>query len=242
MNTKEKIRQYFNKAKTSYDQNCQLQMTIGQQLISLIKQNNIPINSIIDIGCGTGIVTKQLAEEIYYREFHAIDIADQLLFIAKKRLQAFHIDAYELDMDHLFKIDRTFDVVFSNMSLHWSQHVLSTFNIISNIINKNGLFVFSIPLQGTFPELRNHFAIHPFVDGMIIEKQLSQIGYDVLTSKIEKIVLSFPNTITALKSIKNVGANYVAKNRIQGLRGSSFLNDITINEVTYIIGYFVAKK
>jgi hypothetical protein len=45
-----------------------------------------------------------------------------------------------------------------------------------------------------------------------------------------------------LHSIKQIGANYVPKRVSAGLSGKAFLNRLDLRKLTYVIGYFVAKK
>jgi malonyl-CoA O-methyltransferase len=238
----EKIKFNFNKASKSYDENCQLQMQVGNQLIQSVHQYQPSPLHIIDLGCGTGLVTQRCAAAFHYQEFHAVDIAKALLTRAEERLLTLKIKVYEVDFDKLPRFDCLFDLVFANMSLQWSRDLNSTFFAIKNILQPNGCLAFSIPLAGTLAELNYHFSVQPFFSSNDIYKQLVQHNYRIIFSQQEKTIFQFDNVLSMLKSIKNVGANYVSNRISKGLRGKAALQVRTTPQLTYLIGYFIAKK
>ncbi|SRR5579883_500449 len=239
---KEKIKAHFNKANKSYDEHCQLQQYVGNKLITLLKPFSPPYANIIDIGCGTGITTQHLAKQLSYQAFHAIDIATQLLSVANERLLPLGIHTYEGDMDKLFSPPPYFDIIFSNMALHWSMNLAETINKIAALANMQGILAFSLPLPRTLLELQRAFSLNNFIDASKIENYLRDNSYEILIQQTEKITLSFDNTRAALASIKKVGANYVQHRTRIGLRGKSVMHQINLSKITYVIGYFIARK
>lgn len=242
MNEVEKIKSHFNKADHSYDSHCQLQMTVGENLINFIKHHSHSYPRIMDLGCGTGIVSQRFASEFSHQEFHAIDIANSLLAKAKTRLLPIGANVYETDFDDLPPYHQAFDLVFSNMSLQWSANLTTTLQNLKNILNPQAIIAFSIPLTGTLTELKHNFSLNHFLSQDLIQQQLAQCGYDVLIQHREKKILRFDNLLAMLRSIKDVGANFVGKRIHKGLRGKSFLQVRMAQQLTYVIGYFIAQK
>ncbi len=235
------LKKYFNKAASSYDDNAILQESTGNKLFSLIRENAFSHENIIDIGCGTGLMTKVLATHLTYHTFHALDISENSLSIAKKRLQPFNIQFIESHFD-TFEPNMTFDLIYSNMSLHWSENIFLTIKRLLSLLKKNGKLVFSIPMQGTFIELKPHVRVQQFVEKNTIINQ-----FKVLHHETENIILTFPSMLTALQSIKKTGANYVSQN-FSGLQCNPFLKKLLLNPshdsttLTYHIGYFVLES
>lgn len=76
---------------------------------------------ILDIGCGDGKVTAEIASHVPSGYVVGIDSSEEMIFFAREKfpeakypnLTFKHIDARELNFN------REFDIVFSNAALHW---------------------------------------------------------------------------------------------------------------------------
>lgn len=233
----------------SYDVNCNLQKNVGKRLMELLSPFKTHTSNIIDLGCGTGIVTEMLAKQTSYANFHAVDIAEQMLITAKKRLNFYQIDVYANDFENFKNTDTKFDLVFSNLSLHWSLDFPRTLENVKHVMNDQGILAFTIPLQGTFSELNTN-SVNPFIDLAYIDNLLATYGYEIKVSCRESFIYNFENKLNALKSIKKIGANFLINRNHFGLRGKAFLDNIINSQIisfnqptplTYVIGFFIVK-
>lgn len=235
------LKKHFNKASHTYDQHAVLQKYVGEKLLALIKANNFLHHHIIDIGCGTGLMTQEIATQLSYQTFHAIDIAENLLAVAKEKLKHHPIQFFESNFD-TFESHMQYDLIFANMSLHWSDNIIVTIQRLLNKLKKNGKLVFSIPLTDTFIELKTYLRLRQFND---IQQILDVFRVSLHFS--EKITYSFSSLREALHSIKKTGANHV-NNRLPGLQCNPFLKKLLLNPthdsttLTYHIGYFVVES
>jgi len=242
---KEKIKFSFNKAGDKYDQASLIQQQIGQKLIrSLLPSNKHNYSKIIDLGCGTGIATKQLADNLSFNKFHAVDFADNLLAIAAVRLKHHKIKLIEHDYDTL--PTNNFDLAFSNMALQWSLDLSSTLKTINNLLDHNGKIAFSIPIQGTLIELKST-SINQFHSPNTIKHLLSTQGFKIKKYFTKKYFNHFSSVLEALNSLKSTGTNCLIKKQQKTLIGKSFLNNIMSSQknsftLTYNIGFFIADK
>lgn len=236
------IKKSFNKSHDNYDNSCHVQKMVGTDLIRYLKQHSEHASHILDLGCGTGLITEKLANEYHYHTFHAIDLAPLLLCKAKERLQPLGISVTEANFDDLPAFDCGFDIIFSNMALHWSASFNPLLKALKSFLTKKGLLAFSIPLLGTFCELEGRYAYNDFLSAALIDDELKDQGYDRLMYHQEKFILPFEHSLAAFRSIKNVGANHVTTRANKGLRGKSFIKQFDIKQLTYIIGYFIAQK
>jgi len=237
---KNKIQQAFNRAADTYDENCHAQQQTGIKLIHLLKPLHTQANRLLDLGCGTGMTTQILASQYDSADFHAVDIATELLKKAKYRLP--HAKIHEMDFDSLSGFDSRFDIIYSNMALQWSTDLLSLLTNTHSLLHDNGSLAFSIPLTGTFKELKPHSAVNHFYDNEIILNTLIHSGYDVLINETENITLTFQNAMHALKSIKHIGANHVRERGQKSFSKKSHFEQLNFSELTYVIGYFIARK
>jgi len=241
------IKKCFNKAARTYDQHGNIQKKVGERLLTLLHPYFKEINTIIDLGCGTGFTTEKLANLYpFYQHFYAVDIADQLLKKATERLTHLTITIEEKNFNDFHYPHCAFDLVFSNMALHWSGDIKHTFLHIQNQMNKNGLFCFSLPLENTLQEFNS--VKKDFFSLEEIKNYLLSTKFSLLTYHKETILLTFSSIKEALLSLKLTGT-YYTRHRVTSLRGKSYLKEllqsVKINSpflLTYEIGYFLVRK
>ncbi len=251
---KQKLKECFNKAAAYYDQQSILQQRIGQslleQLVAVVPAvtgihagTTATVQRIIDLGCGTGIITEKLAQTFQYRQFYAVDIAEQLLLQAKTRLSPLGIEVFNADFEEYIAGTPLFNLAFANMALQWSFNFAHTLQKISSLLETKGLLAFSLPLAGTFTELSQNYPINKFYAAQEILDFLSQVQLTPLTFTTETIHLQFASLQAALWSIKAMGANYVKKeSRRTKPKAMNATQLLQPTGLTYEIGYFIAQK
>ena len=104
----------------TYDQVSRLvQYRWGQQVIKWRKWHGDEIA--MDAGCGSGLLTKQLAKQVPRGKVYAVDIDYNMIKRAKNNLKS--IDNIEIIQSSFTDVDlpTNVDVIFSNSALHWAQ-------------------------------------------------------------------------------------------------------------------------
>jgi len=102
----------------TYDQVSRLvQYKWGQQLIKCRKWRGNEI--VMDAGCGSGLLTKQLAKKVPKGKVYAVDIDSNMIKQAKTNLKSF--DNVEIMHSSFTDIalPEKIDIIFSNSALHW---------------------------------------------------------------------------------------------------------------------------
>ena len=72
MINKELIKKRFSKCITTYDENAKIQKRMAEKLFSLLERNDF--DKILEIGCGTGLLTKIAVEKLNFRTYTANDM------------------------------------------------------------------------------------------------------------------------------------------------------------------------
>ena len=72
---------------------------------------------ILDLGCGDGVLTKEMAEMVPEGNVLGIDASMGMIETAKKR-EAGNLRFLQMDINQL-DFESRFDVIFSNAALHW---------------------------------------------------------------------------------------------------------------------------
>lgn len=125
----------------------------NQALLDLImqvkqKRKANSVTSILDIGCGPANSTKMLAKHFRYAEILGIDNSQNMLNQASKNAMSKRIHFKLLCANtQLHTLNEKFDIILANASIHWIQDQHKLFNIVFNLLKKNGIFAVQIPLD-----------------------------------------------------------------------------------------------
>ena len=111
----------------------------------LLKEHGISDGLLLDLGCGTGKLTRLLAAEGY--DMIGVDLSDSMLDIAmEKRAQSGHNILYlQQDMREFELYGTVRAVICLCDSLNYlleEDDLLTTFKLVNNYLDPNGLFIF----------------------------------------------------------------------------------------------------
>ena len=238
-----RINYNFNKACRTYDKHCAVQNKICEKTIHLLLTHRNYFDSVGDFACGTGESTKQLVNNIQYKKCYGIDFSENLLNNAKNKLS--EVEFLLSDFDNVVFDDKSLDLVFSNMGLQWSFDLQKTFSVLGHYLKEDGLFVFSLPIDGNFPEIHPQNKIrtptHEAISDILKKLSLKIIKFENL-----EYTEKFPDQMTALRSIKNVGACLVRTTGFKFGLSRSHVKNIFLEEnsttLTYKIGIYIVEK
>lgn len=238
-----KIKYNFNKACKTYDRHCDVQNKICEKTIQLLLNHKNYFETAGDFACGTGESTKQLVSSIQYKKCYGIDFSENLLNNAKNKLSDVEFILSDFD-DSVFE-DESLDLIFSNMGLQWSIDLQKTFFVFNHYLKKDGLIAFSLPVDGNFQEIhaQNKIATltHESISELLEKLNLKIIQFENLTYTEE-----FSDQITALRSIKNVGARLVKSHGFKVGLSRSHIKNIFLTEktttLTYKIGIYIVGQ
>ena len=133
----------------------------GNSVIELIDADKD--SSVLDLGCGNGVLTKTLQEKGYLVK--GLDASKDLLDIAREKYPT--IEFVQGDATN-FTLSESVDVVFSNAVLHWinQEQQQDMLKCVYNALKKNGQFIFEFGGYG------NNQRIH-----RVLETYFLKYGY-----------------------------------------------------------------
>ena len=99
-----------------------------------------PGRDILDLGCGTGILTAKL-REWEARLVAAVDPSEEMLAIAREQVQC--VEFRNAHAAALPYGDESFDIVASSLVLHYVKDPRGVFREVARVLRKGGYFVFS---------------------------------------------------------------------------------------------------
>lgn len=241
---KNRIKMCFNNAWNTYDAYCSVQKTVCEKAVEILNRYRHQYKNVADIACGTGVSTQCLSERIDFNTLYGIDFSEKLLAIAKEKILRKPVEWITADFDDSVFEANSLELVFCNMGLQWSLNLKKTLALFYEYLQCSGVIAFTIPLEGTFPEIREtHKNI--FHSKQAVETILKACGFSEMCFQEEYLVESFDSQVDAINSIKSIGANCLMTNKnIRGRKFSEkaiFVND-NIRSLTYKVGIFLAIK
>jgi len=146
--------QEFSRFADQYDTYNNVQSEVAKRLVSMIEQKYY--NSIVDIGCGSGLIYKNIIERnISFREFIALDFSQKMLDIhpSNRDIKKIHFDFNNRKRFDLLK-DK-YDFVVSSSSLQWSQDLDMTLKEVSRLSKKIYFSFFTSKTFSTIHKVAN---------------------------------------------------------------------------------------
>lgn len=210
-----KIRKAFSNAAFQYDILSSLHKEIGRELAKKVIDND-QCASILDIGMGTGWLTKKIA--FYFPESRVIgiDFADGMVEYANKDRDGFDIiqaDALKMPFQ-----SESFDIIVSNLAFQWIADLPKAFSHCYNCLTDNGKIFITMFGYETFRELfeslengKQSFSIKRLEKKERVAEILEKSDFKNIHLDYERIKVHFPNMNDLVKWIKDIGANTLPK-------------------------------
>jgi malonyl-CoA O-methyltransferase len=184
----------FNRFATNYDKFSYLQYSIARELVS---NYNFENKNILDIGCGSGFVIRNIDR---YNRFIGIDIATNMCQIHPKNSK---IELINQNFDDDIDIKDDIDIIISSSSLQWSKDIP---NLLKKLKKYSDNILFSIFTNKTFIDIYRFIdkkSFLPSKDYLIkeIKKEFKVKHY------VNKYRLYFDNRKDVFEYIKYSGLN-----------------------------------
>ncbi|MBK5967989.1 malonyl-[acyl-carrier protein] O-methyltransferase BioC [Thiorhodovibrio winogradskyi] len=225
----------FERAAASYDAAAVLQREIGQRLLERLDYMRIKPETVLDLGCGTGLALDDLCRRYRGARVVGLDFATSMLARARRRGHWRNRPrALCADIDRLPLADDSVDLVFSNATLQWSTDLGGCFAELFRILRPNGLLLFSTFGPDTLIELRSAWAeadgdahVSHFIDMHDIGDELVRARFADPVMDCERLTLTYAEVKDLMADMKSLGTQNRLKDRQRGLTGRERLRRMT---------------
>ena len=220
----------FYKYYNEYENYSLAQKQVAKNLLDYMGKSNIfdtKIDSIFEIGCGTGIFTREYRKYFLHSDLILNDLFDVREFIKDIDYNIFiQENIEELDIPKS-------DLVVSSSVFQWIKDIES---LIRNIAEHTDNLCFSSYIFGNLLEIKNHFGVS--LDYLNIEEfeEILKKYFSSVKSYSETIKLNFGSPMLLLKHLKYTGVTGFQITSISKIK--TFKDNI----LTYEVAYFICKK
>ncbi|MGC1932984.1 MAG: class I SAM-dependent methyltransferase [Candidatus Nitrosopolaris sp.] len=120
-------------AQTYDDVSRLVQYRWGKQVVEWRKWNGD--ESVMDAGCGSGLLTKLLAQRVPRGKVYAVDVDSNMIKQARRNLKDLeNVELVQSDIADV-KLPTKLDVIFSNAALHWVHDHTQVFQHFWDMLN-----------------------------------------------------------------------------------------------------------
>jgi len=145
------IGQRFSAAAETYDRHARPQLALAQSVVSMLPE--MYPAQILELGAGTGQLTRLLVERFPEVLIDAIDMAEKMVAHSRvKFAKQPNINWIVADAQTYWGGER-YPLIASSSALHWVADLRETCENIFQCLEPSGTFVLGIMLQGTLKEL-----------------------------------------------------------------------------------------
>ncbi|MED2256088.1 malonyl-ACP O-methyltransferase BioC [Brevibacillus parabrevis] len=222
----EQIKRRFSSKATSYEQYAIVQKEMAQRLGAIVSATlaDKSVESILEIGCGTGGLTRLIRGQYPKAAYEAIDIAPGMIAQARSNLEqhGLAVSFRQADTEEWVwtQPEATRDLIVSGACFQWLLRPESTIRRLCKLLKPGSPLLFSTFGPNTFCELHDSFArAHASLGEQGVRHGLSywtteqwlalldSAGMESLQATVHKVVLTYPGVLDFLRAVKAVGAS-----------------------------------
>jgi len=229
-----RLRAAFERASAGYESAARLQARVAAELLERLAAFALEPRVVLDLGAGTGRLTRELKRRYPRALVIALDLAPGMLREARhhqhwwRRFERVCADALRLPL-----ADASVDLVFSSLMLQWCEPLGDAIAEVRRVLGPEGFFAFSTLGPDTLNELRqawsqadgynhvNHFADMHDVGDALVRAGLTEPVLDV-----ERLVVRYADVLTLMRDLKAIGAHNATAGRPRALAGRARLTRV----------------
>ena len=198
------IKNHFEKSMDKYNENAIVQKFMAEILAKEISDIQTKYDKILELGCGTGILTEILHNKITYKSYTANDLTPKSKKYLDKILKNYN---YICGNAKKIRPNSQFNLIVSNAMFQWFQNLEEVLSKYHNMLDCEGILAFTTFSPENFQELKS-------VTGLTLDykpiEELQNIlekNYKILKLYSFKKILTFNSPLELLYHMKNTGVN-----------------------------------
>ena len=116
--------------------------------------------TVIDLGCGTGTISRQIKDTFPLASITCMDLAENMIRMARIKLTDYPDTEFQVGDFNRYSFRRTYDVVVSSLALHHLEsdaEKTAFYQKIFNALNPGGVFINADVVLGSEPALQQKY-------------------------------------------------------------------------------------
>jgi len=230
------VRRRFDRAAATYSRAARLEAEIGSRMLERLDYLRIQPGRILDAGSGPAREAAALSRRYPAAKVFASDFSVSLLRAARRQrslLERLRAPARPLavcaDLESLPFADASFDLAWSNMTLHWLDEPLAALREIARVLVPEAPLLVSSLGPDSLKELRSAAGagrVHEFMDMHDLGDRIVAAGFSAPVIDAERITITYPHAEALLAELRESGQTSSLASRPRGLAGRGFLSRV----------------
>ena len=142
----------FSAAASTYHASATIQRSVAERLSAMLAGEETA-DRILEIGCGTGLLTAHLCRLFPRARIDALDMAGGMVAQCRARLaDASGLSCHVADLNN-FSAEVPYPLIVSSSTLHWMDPIEDVMDTLAGLLTGRGRLVFALMVRGTLAEL-----------------------------------------------------------------------------------------
>ncbi len=229
MYSKKAVSDSFSRFSSFYEEYAEAQAEAAIRLSSFIKKNlgtkknanMLPDGPVLEIGCGTGFVTREIIPLFPEKKFLVTDISCEMCKTCRNHL----INCGTDTSGSIFAVydgesawpENRFSMIFSGFTIQWFTSLEDSLPMLAKALKQGGILAFSFQSEGSFQEwekackkLDIPFTANPLPSIDSVSSILSGYGMDVVHTECS-IPVTYRSSSDFFRALKRIGAGTMTK-------------------------------
>jgi len=211
MNT---VARRFSRAALTYERGAGLHKHVAARLLEFLPEpDQVGTGSILEVGCGTGVLTNLVRQRYPAASLCVLDVAEGMVESVRERWGDSPAMRYVVADVRDFKAGHSFDLIVSSSALHWATPLEPTMANLRGMLTQEGVLCAALMTDGTLRELhalRRQIAPDKTPPGRLpqgfeVLSALRGAGMDVMCHEIETIQTHYRSADDFLRTIHAQG-------------------------------------
>ena len=207
----------FNSAAATYHDQPGVQYEVAGKVADMCTDPQFlpsgEVSDILEIGCGTGYLTRLLAEHFEDAEIVATDVSRSMIDTVRKYLQRHtNVVLHPVDVRSM-SLSPARDLIVSSSALHWINPLPPVLQRLMDALRPGGVLVCALMTRGTLCELHDlRKQIAPdkqteteLPDAQELIASLNKDGYEMDYAVEQSITVQYPTALDFMKTLNRQG-------------------------------------
>ncbi|CBL43995.1 Biotin synthesis protein [gamma proteobacterium HdN1] len=232
---KSRVASSFGRAAERYDSVAYLQRLVADQLLEWAQLSDVT-GLVLDVGCGTGYVAKQVLRDYPALACLGLDIAEGMLQYAQRDQSndAGKVHWLCADAERLPLADSSIAAAVSNFALQWCPNLSNALTEVFRVLVPGGRLLMTLPAHDTLRELKESWRradtsyshVNEFPDEERVLRDIAAGGLRVRRAARISRCAYYPSVVDLTMELKTLGAQNATLGRNRAMTSKRRYQDM----------------